>query len=105
MFSGFRTKPSAPQLAVAERALSACGYEPRRITTGGATDANSFEVAGFPCICLADGTEHNHEPTERISTQSLEDLLDIALTLVDESAVQLTGEGRANGSANTGARR
>jgi tripeptide aminopeptidase len=89
MFSGFRTKPSAPQLAVAERALRACGYEPRRIATGGATDANSFELAGFPCICLADGTEHNHEPTERISARSLEDLLGIALTIVDEAALEL----------------
>jgi tripeptide aminopeptidase len=94
-FSGFRTKPSAPQLIVAERTLRACGYEPRRITTGGATDANSFEVAGFHCICLADGTEHNHEPTERMSAQALEDLLDIALTLVDEAAVELSGEGQA----------
>jgi tripeptide aminopeptidase len=91
MFSGFRTKPSAPQLIIAERALRACGYDPRRITTGGATDANSFEAAGFHCMCLADGTEHNHEPTERISAQSLEDLLDIALTLVEEAAVELEG--------------
>ncbi len=102
MFSGFRTKPNAPQLVVAERALRACGYEPRRITTGGATDANSFEAAGFPCICLADGTEHNHEPTERISAQSLEDLLEIALTLVDEAAVELIGAGRPGGSADAG---
>jgi tripeptide aminopeptidase len=93
MFSGFRTKPSAPELAVAERALRTCGYEPRRITTGGATDANSFQVAGFHCICLADGTEHNHEPTERISAQSLEDMLDIATAIVDEATVELTGEG------------
>jgi tripeptide aminopeptidase len=101
-FSGFRTRPSAPQLLAAERALAACGYEPRRITTGGATDANSFEAAGFPCICLADGTEHNHEPTERIRAQSLEDLLEIALTLVDESAAQLGGDGRADASTEAG---
>ncbi len=101
MFSGFRTRPSAPQLVVAERALRACGYEPRRITTGGATDANSFEAAGFPCICLADGTEHNHEPTERISAQSLEDMLDIALTLVDEAAAELTGGGVAGASGTS----
>ena len=47
MFSGYRTKPRAPQLAVAERALRACGYEPRQIASGGASDANSFEAAGF----------------------------------------------------------
>ena len=103
MFSGFRPKPSAPQLIVAERALRACGYEPVRITTGGATDGNSFEVAGFPCICLADGTQDNHQPTERISAQSLETVLDIALTLVDEAAAELSGD--ADGaSAGTGAR-
>ncbi len=91
MFSGYRTKPRAPQLSVAERALRACGYEPRQIVSGGASDANSFEAAGFSCTCLADGTERNHEPGERISAQALEDMLEIALTLVDEAAVELAG--------------
>ena len=89
MFSGYRTKPRAPQLAVAERALRACGYEPRHIPSGGASDANSFEAAGFACTCLADGVEHNHEPGERISAQALEDMFRIALTLVDEAAMEL----------------
>jgi tripeptide aminopeptidase len=86
MFSGYRTKPRAPQLAVAERALRACGYDPRHIVSGGASDANSLEAAGFHCTCLADGTEANHEPGERISARSLEDLLELALALVDEAA-------------------
>ncbi|HEX4009006.1 MAG TPA: M20/M25/M40 family metallo-hydrolase [Solirubrobacteraceae bacterium] len=90
MFAGYRTKPRAPQLAVAQRALTACGYEPRQIVSGGASDANSFEAAGFACTCLADGVEHNHEPHERISAQALEDMLRIALTLIDESAAELT---------------
>ena len=47
MFRGYRIKPRAPQLAVAERALRACGYEPRQIVTGGASDANAFEAAGL----------------------------------------------------------
>ena len=89
MFSGYRTKPRAPQLAVAERALRACGYEPRHIDSGGASDANSFEAAGFSCTCLSDGVEHNHEPGERVSAQDLEMMLDIAITLVDEAAVEL----------------
>jgi tripeptide aminopeptidase len=90
MFSGYRTKLKAPQLAVAERALAACGYEPRHIVSGGASDANSFEAAGFSCTCLADGVERNHEPTERITIQALESMLEIALTLLDESATELT---------------
>jgi tripeptide aminopeptidase len=90
MFAGYRTKSRAPQLAVAERALRACGYEPRHIESGGASDANSFEKAGFACTCLADGVEHNHEPGERVSAQDLEMVLDIAITLVDEAAQELS---------------
>ena len=89
MFSGYRTRPKAPQLAAAERALTACGYEPRQIVSGGASDANSFQAAGFSCTCLADGVERNHEPGERISAQALESMLEIALTLLDESALEL----------------
>jgi tripeptide aminopeptidase len=99
MFAGYRTKPRAPQLAVAERAVSACGYEPRHIDSGGASDANSFEAAGFACTCLADGVEHNHEPGERIRASDLEMMLDIALTLVDEAAVELGGDAAGSGAA------
>ena len=35
LFTGFKVRPSAPELAAAEAALRACGYEPRRIQTGG----------------------------------------------------------------------
>ena len=59
------------------------------IESGGASDANSFETAGFSCTNLADGTERNHEPGERISAQDLEVLLDIAITIVDEAAAEL----------------
>jgi tripeptide aminopeptidase len=89
MFRGYRTKPRAAQLLVAERALRACGYEPKPIESGGASDANSFETAGLPCTNLADGTERNHEPGERISAQALEDLFEIAVALVDEAAAEL----------------
>ncbi|MGI8506832.1 MAG: M20/M25/M40 family metallo-hydrolase [Solirubrobacteraceae bacterium] len=89
MFRGYRTGPRAPQLAVAERALRACGYEPRQIESGGASDANSFQTAGFACTNLADGTERNHEPGERISAQALESLLELAIALVDEAAKEL----------------
>ena len=75
LIQGYRTKPKAIQVTVAEQALRACGYEPRHIITGGASDAAVFEAAGLPCTNLADGTEHNHEPTERISVDALEDLL------------------------------
>ncbi len=89
MFTGYRTKARAAQLLVAERALRACGYEPKPIQSGGASDANSLQADGFACTCLADGTERNHEPGERISTDALESMLEIAIALVDEAAAEL----------------
>ena len=47
-FEGYRIRPRAVEVAVAEQALRACGYEPRHIVTGGASDANTLRVAGFP---------------------------------------------------------
>ena len=84
---GYRQKPSSPAVVAAEAALRAHGYEPRRIATGGASDANIFEAAGIPCVNVANGTEHNHEPTERVSVAALESMLDVAFTLLDEAAV------------------
>jgi len=35
---------------------------------------------------VANGTERNHEPGERVSVAALEGMLDVALTLLDEVA-------------------
>jgi tripeptide aminopeptidase len=86
VFGGYRLKPSAPAVVAAEAALRACGYEPRRISTGGGSDVNALEALGLPCVNLANGTERNHEPTERVSVAALEGMLDVALALLDESA-------------------
>ena len=85
LFKGYRTRARAPQVALAERALRACGYEPTHIVTGGGSDANAFEAAGFPCTNLATGTERNHEPTERVSVDALEGMFEVALALVAEA--------------------
>jgi tripeptide aminopeptidase len=88
VFNGYRIRSAAPELAAAEAALSASGYEPRRIQSGGGSDANALQAAGFPCVCLANGTERNHEPTERVSVVALEGMLDVALVLLEEAAAQ-----------------
>jgi tripeptide aminopeptidase len=85
MFKGYRLKPREPHVAVAERALSFCGYEPRPIVSGGGSDANAFIENGFPCLNLANGTERNHEPDERVSVDSLEGMLEVALALVEQA--------------------
>ena len=35
--------------------------------TGGGSDANAFEAKGFRCLNVANGTEANHTPDERVS--------------------------------------
>jgi tripeptide aminopeptidase len=84
VFPGYRHATSHPSVLAAEAALRACGYEPRRILTGGASDANILERAGVPCTNLANGTERNHRTDERVSVVALEGMLDVVLTLVGE---------------------
>ena len=86
LFDGYRTKGSAPAIVAAEAALSACGYEPQRIVTGGGSDANALMLKGIECVNLANGTERNHEPTERVSVAALEGMFDVCLALLDEAA-------------------
>jgi tripeptide aminopeptidase len=86
LFTAYRQRPSAPAVVAAEAALRACGYEPVRVATGGGSDANALEAAGLPCVNLANGTERNHEPTERVAVAALEGMLDVALALLDEAA-------------------
>jgi tripeptide aminopeptidase len=84
LFRGYRHKPSAPSVVAAEAALRACGFTPKRINTGGASDANAFVAAGLLCTNLANGTERNHESTERVSQASLQGMLDVTFALLDE---------------------
>jgi tripeptide aminopeptidase len=84
LFQGYRAPASSPAIAAAEAALRGCGYEPRRIATGGGSDANAFEAAGFHCVNLANGTERNHQPDERVSVAALEGMLDVTYALVEE---------------------
>jgi tripeptide aminopeptidase len=82
---GYRQKPRRPRSSPPRR-LRACGYEPKRIVTGGGSDANVLEAGGFTCVNLANGTERNHEPTERVAVAALEGMLDVAFALLDEAA-------------------
>jgi tripeptide aminopeptidase len=85
LFDGYRHKPASPAVLAAERALDACGYAPRHIVSGGAADTNAFAVNGFHTVCLANGTERNHEPTERVSVAALESMLDVTYALLEET--------------------
>lgn len=85
-FSGYRLTPASPTVRVAEAALRACGHGPVRISSGGGSDANALLARGFQTANLANATERNHEPGERVSVAALEQMLDVALCLLDQAA-------------------
>ena len=84
VFTGYRHTGTQASVVAAEAALRACGHTPSRIVTGGGSDANALEAQGLPVTNLANGTERNHEPTERVTVAALEGMLDVALALLDE---------------------
>ena len=57
-----------------------------RISSGGGSDANALIAQGFQTVNLANGTERNHEPGERVAAVALEEMLDVALALLGEVA-------------------
>lgn len=85
-FEGFHLPVTRPAVRAAEQALRACGYEPARISSGGASDANALIAQGVEVVNLANGTERNHEPGERVGVQELERMLYVALELLDAAA-------------------
>jgi tripeptide aminopeptidase len=85
LFHGYRARPSSAAVVAAEAALRRCGYEPSRVLSGGGSDANALVAAGLPCVNLANGTQHNHEPGERVTVDALDGMLDVAIALLDEA--------------------
>jgi tripeptide aminopeptidase len=85
-FTGYQLPGTSPAVRAAEGALRSCGYQPELISSGGASDANVLIAAGLPTVNVANGTERNHEPGERVSVQALEDMLDVTLALLGEVA-------------------
>jgi tripeptide aminopeptidase len=81
-FEGYRVRESSSEIKLAFGALRECGFEPAPIITGGGSDNNVLRARGIGAVNLANGTERNHEPGERISTAALEAILDIAFALV-----------------------
>lgn len=94
-FEAYRIAPGTPAVRAAEQALRACGHEPLRIRSGGASDAGALGARGLPMVNLANGTEYNHEPRERVAVAALEAMLDVALALPGAAAAVLAPPGAA----------
>jgi tripeptide aminopeptidase len=82
----YRLARSAPPVQAASEALAGLGIEPQCISTGGGSDAHAFQARGLPCLNVANGTERNHQPDERVTVSALETMLDVALGIVARSA-------------------
>ncbi len=85
-FRGYRLSRSSPPVAAAAAALEGLGIEPRYVPSGGGSDANVLHADGLPVVNVADGSERNHQPDERVTVHALETLLDVVLGVVAHSA-------------------
>jgi tripeptide aminopeptidase len=86
MFRGYRLDPSAEPVRLASDALRRRGHEPALVATGGGSDANALLASGFECVLLANGTEANHTPEERVSAAAIVEMLGICEAIVEEAA-------------------
>jgi tripeptide aminopeptidase len=85
-FRAYRIPPGDPVVTVAEAALRDCGIEPVHKVTGGGSDANAFAAKGFRCLNVANGTEANHSPDERVSAWALGKMLEVTRRLLVRAA-------------------
>ena len=93
-FAGYRLAAARTAVRAAERALLSCGHDPVQIASGGASDANVLIARGLETVNLANGTERNHEPGERVREPALEEMLEVALALLDELAADSAATAR-----------
>jgi tripeptide aminopeptidase len=85
-FRAYRIPAGEPVVLAAEGALRDCGLTPIHTSTGGGSDANAFAAKGFRCLNVANGTEANHTPDERVSAAALDTMLDVVKRLLVRAA-------------------
>lgn len=88
VFRGYRTPDDSPALAAAEVALRERGHEPKRVATGGGSDANVFMAAGLDTLLLANGTYDNHTHDESVPRENLVEMLEICEEILIAAAAE-----------------
>ena len=86
LFRGYKVPSSSRALALAETGLALAGFEPRRTSTGGGSDANALRLAGFDCVLLANGTEANHTAAESVPARNLDAMLEVCEGILSAGA-------------------
>jgi tripeptide aminopeptidase len=82
-YRGYRFSKGDDAVALAARALEACGHEVRYELSGGAADANVFNERGLAVVNLANGMTDIHTSNEHIAVSDLDAMVDVTLALVD----------------------
>jgi tripeptide aminopeptidase len=91
MFRGYRLDPKSAAVRIASEALRAKGHEPQMVATGGGSDANALMASGYETVLLANGTEANHTPQERVTEAAIVEMLAVC-----EAALEIAGNAEAS---------
>ncbi|MDQ2621895.1 MAG: M20/M25/M40 family metallo-hydrolase [Actinomycetota bacterium] len=84
VFPGYRVPDGSIALEIAEAALTSRGHSPKRISTGGGSDANVFIAGGMDCVLLANGTWENHTADEWVARKDLAGMLEVCEAVLAE---------------------
>ena len=106
-FHSFDFSGGGLPIDLAEQAFKQMGLKTRRLSTGGGSDVNVFNLKGLPCVNLATGMEKVHTPEEYISVESLHLMYDFLMSLVAVARDGRTGAEPGGGKeprGKTGAR-
>jgi tripeptide aminopeptidase len=82
-YRGYKLRPDEPVIRIAETALRGAGVETHTALCGGGADANVFNLAGLPCVVLANGMAEIHTPDEHIAVADIERMVEVTLGLVE----------------------
>ncbi len=82
-YEAYRLRRSEPVVVLAEQALTACGYVPEVLRTGGGADSHIFNARGRPCLNLPSGMRAIHTSSEAIAVADVEGIVRIVLALVE----------------------
>jgi tripeptide aminopeptidase len=82
-YRGYRLRPDALAVRLADEGLRRAGVESHLALSGGAADANVFNERHLPCVNLANGMVDIHTADERIAVDDLERMVLVTLGIVD----------------------
>jgi len=86
MYGAFRLEESSPVVAIGRRAAASLGRELVLLTSGGGSDASSFNAHGLETGVVSVGYEDMHGPGEHLPLAELSRAVEFTLALVQSAA-------------------